>query len=71
MSLCPMCSAATRIALDWSAHGRGYKLLRVGADPKSLFVVCELECFSVRCVSTMDGASGWHGYGAAYPRLIR
>jgi hypothetical protein len=19
----------------------------------------------------MDGASGWHGYGAAYPRLIR
>jgi hypothetical protein len=28
--------AVARVALHWSAHSRGYKLLREGADPRSL-----------------------------------
>jgi hypothetical protein len=36
MSLRPVDSAATHVALHRSAHSRSYKLSREGADPKSL-----------------------------------
>jgi hypothetical protein len=35
-ALCPVNSAAARVALHRSAHSRGYKLSREGADPMSL-----------------------------------
>jgi hypothetical protein len=45
MSLCPVDSAAARVALHRSACSRGYKRSREGADPKSLWwCVCVLEC---------------------------
>jgi hypothetical protein len=37
MSLCPVDSAAARVALHRSACSRGYKRSREGADPKSLW----------------------------------
>jgi hypothetical protein len=36
MSLRLVNYAAARVALHWSTRSRGYKLLREGADPKSL-----------------------------------
>jgi hypothetical protein len=43
MSLCPVDSAAARVALHRSARSRGYKLLRERSDPKSLW-----WCMSLR-----------------------
>jgi hypothetical protein len=50
MSLRPMDSAAARVVLHLSAHSRGYKLLREGADPKSLWWYTSVCAWSVGCV---------------------
>jgi hypothetical protein len=41
--------AVVRVALHWGAHSRGYKLLREGADPRSL-VVAVVIWFRLRWV---------------------
>jgi hypothetical protein len=51
MSLHPVDFAAARVALHRSARSRGNKLLREGADPKSLWWCVSLSAWSVRCVS--------------------
>jgi hypothetical protein len=63
MTLRPMDSAATRVALHRSARSRGYKLLREGTDPRSLLrgdvcVVVLARCVCGCCVggSSLDVA---------------
>jgi hypothetical protein len=48
----PMSSGfcCAHVALHWSAHSRGYKLSREGADPKSLWWRISLSSWSMRCV---------------------
>jgi hypothetical protein len=48
MALRPVGSTAARVALHWSAHSRGYKLSRDGADPRSLQGRC-VCCLSEAC----------------------
>jgi len=49
MSLCLVGVVAAHVPLHQSAHSRGYKLSREGADPKSLWWCLSLTACSVRC----------------------